>query len=168
MKTKLNLGCGKDIRPDYLNVDCMNFMGVDKVYDLNKFPWPFKDNTFDEVLAFQIIEHLNDAYKVFEEIHRICRNGASIKLIVPHFSSFSCWGDMQHKRGFSIESFSKAGMENKFEVVRTRLGFPWWFKSWFSNFANKHIGFYESHLAYIFTSGDIHAELRVKKNLKSS
>jgi len=166
MKTKLNIGCGKDVRQDYLNVDCVNLKGVDKVCDLNKFPWPFKDNTFDEVLAFNIIEHLNDAYKVFEELHRICKNNAIIRLIVPHFSSFSCWGDIQHKRGFSVESFNRPNMADKFEIARIKVGFPWWFKSLFEKIVNRFAGFYETHLAYIFTSGDIHAELKVRKNKK--
>ena len=163
MKTKINLGCGKDARRGYLNVDSEDLAGVDKVWNLNKYAWPFKDNSFDEALAFNILEHLDDAWTAFKEIHRICKPNALIKFIVPHFSSFSCWGDMQHKRGFTIHSFKIENMADKFEIIKIRMDFPIWWKRWLSWFANKYHGFYDTNLAYIFTCGDIHGELKVRK-----
>lgn len=39
--TKLNLGCGKDIKPDYINLDLRKVNGVDIMCSLNSFPYPF-------------------------------------------------------------------------------------------------------------------------------
>ena len=65
---KLNLGCGKDIKKGYINIDQSKLDGVDVVHDLNKYPWPFPKNYFDEVYARDAIEHLKDIFKVMNEI----------------------------------------------------------------------------------------------------
>jgi predicted SAM-dependent methyltransferase len=46
---KLNLGCGKDIRKGWTNLDCVNLPGVDIVHNINYLPLPFNDNEFDEI-----------------------------------------------------------------------------------------------------------------------
>jgi len=84
---KLNLGCGKDIRRGYLNVDYFSAKGVDMVLDLNNMPYPFKNNQFDEIVLQDIFEHLENPINVLEEIYRISKNKARIKIRVPHFSS---------------------------------------------------------------------------------
>ena len=57
---KINLGCGNKIKKGYLNLDFIKTEGTDIVYDLNQYPWPFPENTFDEVYASHILEHLGD------------------------------------------------------------------------------------------------------------
>lgn len=61
---KLHLGCGEDIKEGYINLDFLKMDGVDVVHNLNKFPYPFEDNQFDEVYASHILEHLDDLAKV--------------------------------------------------------------------------------------------------------
>ncbi|HPC10341.1 MAG TPA: class I SAM-dependent methyltransferase, partial [archaeon] len=65
---KLNIGCGKKILKGYINLDVVKLPGVDIVHDLNKYPWPFKDNYFDEIYADNVLEHLDDIIKPIEEI----------------------------------------------------------------------------------------------------
>jgi predicted SAM-dependent methyltransferase len=55
---KLNIGCGKKILEGYVNLDKIKLPGVDVVQDLNKYPWEFQDNTFDEIYADNVMEHL--------------------------------------------------------------------------------------------------------------
>ena len=83
---KINLGCGLDIREGYINVDMVPGPGIDVVHDLDKFPYPFKNNEIDVVYASHIIEHLNDLPKSMAELKRICKPGAKIIIRVPHFS----------------------------------------------------------------------------------
>ena len=71
---KLNVGCGDDIKEGYTNLDFVKLGGVDVVHDLNKFPWPFKDNTFDRVYASHVLEHVDDLIKIMKEIQRISKN----------------------------------------------------------------------------------------------
>ena len=87
MSKKLNLGCGLDAKKGYVNLDKAKIKGVDVVHDLDKHPWPFPSNYFDEVYGRDSIEHLKDLVKAMREIHRICRPGAKVRLIVPYWHS---------------------------------------------------------------------------------
>ncbi len=54
---KLNLGCGDDIREGYTNVDFRQTHPSVLQVDLSKFPWPFADNSVDEILMLDFLEH---------------------------------------------------------------------------------------------------------------
>jgi ubiquinone/menaquinone biosynthesis C-methylase UbiE len=134
-KMKLNLGCGEDIKKDYLNVDYFKSKGVDKVLNLDKFPYSFKDNAFEEIIMQDIFEHLENPIKVLEEVYRISKNKAKIKIRVPHFSSGNSWGDLTHKRTFSstvLDNFfigqNSTSLETtrkiKFKMLKKKLMFP--------------------------------------------
>jgi predicted SAM-dependent methyltransferase len=68
---KLNLGCGEDKKPGYINLDSNPSVGPDVVYNLNIFPYPFADNAFDLIEASHILEHLDKPFAVMKELHRI-------------------------------------------------------------------------------------------------
>ncbi len=102
---KLNLGCGKDIKAGYINLDCIKLPGVDVVHDLNKFPWPFNDNEFEEIYCAQILEHLSDLIKVVEELWRISKKGAILRLSVPYYHSQGAFRDPTHKLFFHYYTF---------------------------------------------------------------
>ncbi|MCZ7614805.1 MAG: hypothetical protein M5T52_15055 [Ignavibacteriaceae bacterium] len=40
---KLNLGCGKDIKDGYINLDIVDY-GGNQIHDINSFPYPFKED----------------------------------------------------------------------------------------------------------------------------
>ena len=103
--SKLNVGCGTDIRKGYINIDAIKFKGVDVVHDLNKFPWPFKKNSFDEIYASHILEHVDDLIKTIKEIRRISKNRAAVYIRAPHFSCGVSYRDPTHKRLFSYFTF---------------------------------------------------------------
>ena len=84
---KLNLGCGRDIKKGYINIDKAKIPGVDVVHNLNKYPWPFKDNYFDEIYARDFIEHTENLVKTMKEISRVSKNNAKLRLIVPYWHS---------------------------------------------------------------------------------
>ena len=159
---KLNLGCGTDIRKDYLNVDFVKEKGVDLKYNLNKLPLPFKDNSFEEILLLNILEHVNEPWLFMNEIFRIGEKGCIVKIVMPHAGSGNAWADMQHKRPFTKQCFEHKNILNKFEVIKNEITFPKR-NFWLKRFANKYYGFYEHNLCYIFMCGDLHVELKVKK-----
>jgi len=84
---KLNLGCGQWIIPGYINQDVIDLPGVDMVFDLDKFPYPFEDSTFDEIYSAHVLEHVQDLGEVMQELTRICKPGSDIKVVVPYFSN---------------------------------------------------------------------------------
>jgi len=107
---KLHLGCGEKYRGGWVNQDIGdrdiygNKIKVDIIHDLDKFPYPFPDNYFEEVFMDQVLEHLDNPQRVVKELVRICRNGAIIKIQTPHFSHFKAFLDPTHKHFFSLYS----------------------------------------------------------------
>jgi predicted SAM-dependent methyltransferase len=75
------------------------------VYDFEKFPYPFEDDSIDEIYCSHVLEHMSDLGKVMEEFTRIGKNECQIKVKVPYFSSPNAWGDYTHKRTFNLNSF---------------------------------------------------------------
>ena len=102
---KLNVGCGENIKKGYINLDIRKLPGVDVVWNLNKTPYPFKDNEFNEILALNVLEHIDDHSVAIREFHRILKPGGKVIIEVPHFTSATVWGDPTHKRGYSYISF---------------------------------------------------------------
>lgn len=81
---KLNLGCGKDIREGYINIDFTNYNGVDVVHDLNA-PLPYADNTIDEIVAQDILEHFTyvNTDRIFNYWVRVLKSAGVMILQVP-------------------------------------------------------------------------------------
>jgi len=102
---KLNLGSGPIVKKGYVNIDIVKCEGVDIVHDLNMFPYPFRDNEFDEIYTSHVLEHLDDLPKVMTELKRICKKGARIVIRVPHFSCGVSYRDPTHRRLFSYFTF---------------------------------------------------------------
>lgn len=120
---RLNLGCGRDIRPGYVNLDLARIPGIDVVADLEK-PLPFADSSFDEVFTSHVLEHVADLFALLAELRRICRPGAVIRIFVPHLSFFGAYTDPTHKRFFgyhSFDYFTEGGVYNFYSHLRFRI-----------------------------------------------
>lgn len=102
----LELGCGRVKHPNAVGIDRIALPGVDVVHDLNQHPYPFEDNSFDEVYAVHVIEHLDSILAVMEEVHRITRPNARVVVITPHHSDAISWQDPTHKWHLNSYSFS--------------------------------------------------------------
>lgn len=102
---KLNLGCGHTKFPGYLGVDINpNAEYVDVSHDLNKFPYPFKESSVDEVFMEHVLEHLDDPLSVIQELYRISKPGGILKIKTPHFSC--TWIHPGHKSAISTQLFN--------------------------------------------------------------
>lgn len=104
-KSFLNLGCGKRILDNHLNVDCVKLPGVDVVVDLNIFPWPFESNSWQRIKAYHVFEHLVDFDKSIRELHRILAPGGVAELRVPHMAGWGAWNNPSHRHFFTRRSF---------------------------------------------------------------
>jgi SAM-dependent methyltransferase len=95
---KLDLGCGKNKKADHVGVDSRAFEGVDQVVDL-KGPWPWPDDSVDEVNASHVVEHFGAMERVHfvNELHRVLKKGAKAFVAVPHWCSQRAYGDMTHQ-----------------------------------------------------------------------
>jgi len=113
---KLNFGCGKIIKKGWVNVDFQKGKRIDKSFDFMKYPYPFKDNTFDEILLDNVLEHLPNPQKVMRELWRIAQNNAYIRIIVPYYNTYYAWGDPTH-----VNFFNETTMEQVFGNVKYHL-----------------------------------------------
>lgn len=106
-KVVLNLGCGRTYIKNAVNVDFAETKYYDQVIDLNKFPWPWEDNSIDEVYTLYFIKHFNSAQviNIFKEAHRILKVNGLLHIQCPHFTSMIALTDLDHKKSFSITSF---------------------------------------------------------------
>ena len=103
---KLNLGSGSKILEGYTNVDKYDYYKPDIVHDLENFPYPFEENSIDEILLSHVLEHIGQSpdtfLKIIKELYRICRNDSLIKIIVPHPRHDDFISDPTHVRPITI------------------------------------------------------------------
>jgi len=121
-KRILNLGA-EEVRhhskDEEFTIDILPHTKPDLVWDLRKTPWPIPDNQFDIVYAENIIEHLPDTCGIMDEIWRVCREGAVVKIIVPHYTGFTSWSCPEHYKTFTSITFDY--FDKQFDVVKKRL-----------------------------------------------
>ena len=102
---KLDLGCGQNKQQGFIGADIVKLPGVDQVVDLEKFPWPWKDESVEEVFSSHYIEHTSDMISFMEELYRILVVGGRATIYAPYYSSMRAWQDPTHKRAISEASF---------------------------------------------------------------
>ena len=78
---KLNLGANDRSFPGFLSVDICE--PADFIADLTK-PWPWPDSSVDEVLAYDVFEHLPDKRHTMHELWRVMKPGGIVRIQVPH------------------------------------------------------------------------------------
>ena len=169
---KLVIGSGRKKIEGAINVDIVSDTNPDVQHDLNQRPWPFPDDSFEEVLAFDVIEHLEDIVAVMNEIHRLCRHGAVVKITVPHFSCANAFTDPTHRHYFSWFSFHYFTGENDFSFYSrsrfrrrdSRIVFaPTLLNKVVHRLANRYVAEYERRWAWSFPAWFLYFELEVVK-----
>jgi len=88
---KLNLGCGKDVKQGYINIDCRKLHGIDIVLDLEREKLPYDDNSIDEILAKDIVEHFSfrNVENVLKEWHRVLKPDGLLVIQTPDFEQIA-------------------------------------------------------------------------------
>ena len=119
-RRELLLGCGanktkKLCHPDHkdwTNLTTLDFTDIhepDIVHDISKIPLPFDDNTFDEIHAYEVMEHVGQQgdWKFFfdqwSDLWRILKPGGYFFGSSPLWNSAWAWGDPGHTRIVNAE-----------------------------------------------------------------
>lgn len=123
---KLDLGCGQNPKEGFEGVDLYGDKAKHKV-NLFQFPWPFADNSVDEVHASHFLEHIparevemrditagadpakylgaDMLFAFMDECYRIMKVDAWMHVIVPSGRSNRAFWDPTHRRFFMQETF---------------------------------------------------------------
>lgn len=127
---RLNLGANDRRVDGFVSVDVCQ--PADEIADLTK-PWPWPDSSVEEVLAFDVFEHLPDKRQTMNELWRVLRPGGVARIEVPtvrgvgavcdltHVSYWSC-GDFEYyeKGNYARERFRGSpyyGVNADFRIV---------------------------------------------------
>ncbi len=133
----LDWGCGTAKIPGALGMDNAAVPGVDFVHDLMDLPYPFQDQSADEIYLNHIIEHFafSDNQRILSEAQRVLRSHGIVHIRVPHIFTVAAWADPTHKSTFAFISgeffdvrAAKAyylEFETKWELLRTSAAVTW-------------------------------------------
>ena len=122
-------GCDKDLEPlDYFEKYFNN--GINIVHcDAQKLP--FKEKSFNAILMFDILEHLEKPKNALKEVHRTLKKGGIFHLAVPCEKSLATWDgwlyrffkvnlkhdSVGHIQLFTLEDVRKMLADQQFEVL---------------------------------------------------
>jgi SAM-dependent methyltransferase len=102
---KLNIGCGGKPRDGWVNVDQHTLPGVDVAHNLDVFPWPFADESAEQVLAEHVYEHVKAPVEFVLEAWRVLVPGGLLTVTCPHWSSENAFTDPTHVRFVTDKTF---------------------------------------------------------------
>ena len=141
-RLKLNLGCGPaQIFGDHINVDIVDFPGVDVIQDLFSFPWARLEkyeHRIDEIFCSHLVEHIphdvNKAadyplaawdgfYCFFYECWKLLKPSGRMEVLVPHARSNGGFQDPTHRRFLVENSFSYLDPNSGYIPVGLPFGF---------------------------------------------
>ena len=89
---RLDIGCGENKQaPDWVGIDYRKTKDVDIVWDIEKTPWPLKDESVLVATASHVLEHIDPHKGVFinvmDEIWRVLKPGCQFAFVVPYAGS---------------------------------------------------------------------------------
>jgi len=81
----LNVGCGPNIFPHFINLDFDWTKKIDIVWDIRKKPYPLKDDSLEGIFTEHCLEHISfaDCEKNLREFHRMLKPGGNLRIVVP-------------------------------------------------------------------------------------
>jgi SAM-dependent methyltransferase len=172
----LDVGCGVNKLPGAIGVDRNPRSRADVLCDLDRFPYPFRDNSFDRLQAVHVIEHVSDVIRTVEEFHRLVRPGGTIFLATPHYTDFSSFCDPTHRWHLNSFSFRYFGEDNagfgyystarlRERKVRLRLLALWRYMGfeWLVNAFPRFRRFWEHYLCFVVRGKVMEFEFEVLK-----
>jgi SAM-dependent methyltransferase len=163
----LDVGCGSSKWPGAVGLDISADTDADIVHDLDHFPYPIEDESFDVILMQDVLEHVAEPMHLADELHRILRPGGRVQLRTPHFSSALAYGDPTHRHYYSTKAIGYLAnpafvhySSARFSVVHITLDLWLPFRLLgIAALANRFPETYEKYFAFWFPTMNIRAEL---------
>jgi SAM-dependent methyltransferase len=105
---RLNIGCGANQMPGWLNLDCNPDLKPDIIFNLDTplFPFfPFPKAWFDVVFACHVLEHIVHLHELMAAIHHILIPGGRLVILSPYATSDDAFEDPHHVRLLNEKSW---------------------------------------------------------------
>lgn len=172
----LDVGCGINKLQGAIGIDRNPRTRADVLCDLDHFPYPFRDSSFQRLQAIHVIEHLSDVIRSMEEFHRLVSPGGTVFLATPHYTDFSSFCDPTHRWHLNSFSFRYFGQDDagfgyystarfREKKVRLRLLALWRYLGFefLVNHSLRFRRFWEHYLCYIVRGKVMEFEFEVVK-----
>jgi predicted SAM-dependent methyltransferase len=104
---RLDIGCGGNKQPNFVGMDVRALPGVDVVWDINRHPWPFPDESVLVAFASHLVEHIPPVaigpdgtwfpFMAFmDEVWRVLKPAGEFAMALPHGNSQGYLQDPSH------------------------------------------------------------------------
>ena len=100
----VDLGCGPNKVAGALGFDLRYKPGVNVVCELER-TLPIRTSSVDTAHLRHIVEHIKDLVHFMEEVYRVCRPEAEVRIVVPYYTSRGAFRDPTHVRYITEDTF---------------------------------------------------------------
>ena len=166
-KKILDIGCGPSKVENSWGIDIFQYPEVDQILDLNNVPWDLPADHFEIIYAQHIIEHVASIPEFMNEVYRIAKDGATVHVVTPHFSSIDSYSDPTHRWHLSSEWYPILQAQvSRFTHLKTKISFGKSALAFIPRFIIKlkGINWWEKKLAFVLRARNIETTLKVEKN----
>lgn len=108
MTKPVNIGCGRDYKPGYINTDISRDTKADLYFDIRKDRFPWDDETVPEIYISGVLEQIGDNEQLIHamnECHRVLKTGGRMIVVVPNAKFSIAHQDPMDVRKFTAETF---------------------------------------------------------------
>ena len=118
---------GNESFSDLTTLDIDPLSGADIIHDLDVLPYPFANDTFDEIHAPEVLEHTGRQgdwrffFAQFFEFWRILKPGGFLAASCPSVTSRWAWGDPGHTRVIQPETLTFLSQPQYEQVGKTAM-----------------------------------------------
>ncbi len=84
---KLNLGCGTEKLPGYINIDTEKSCKPDLIWNILEKPLPYQIGSVEEVVLFHTIEHIQKRHHhiILKQIHKVLKPKGRLLISYPEW-----------------------------------------------------------------------------------
>lgn len=119
----IDMGCSSAKIDGALGFDRVAQPGVNVVCDFER-QLPIRTSSVDGVHLSHIIEHIRNLIPFMEEVCRVCKAGAEVRVVAPYYTSRGAFRDPTHVRFIAEDTFQYfepptiRGPEKHFRIER--------------------------------------------------
>ena len=140
---------------DYANVVATKELVRDNVVQIEPHRFSFRDDSFDVVVALDILEHIEDDQACFQEIRRTLKEGGEFYLSTPSVGRLHIVNLLKRRSGLTLEEYGHVREGYQLDDLTKRLeneGFQVVLSTTYSRFFTEFIE-YMLNLVYNIVSG---------------